>query len=235
MRNPVIATIAAAAIFFAAPVSAAEKSNRNENIGVGSGAVIGAIAGGPVGFFVGAMVGAKIGNTMDNKNHEITGLEYDVRVADAEVARLESNLNQLSAKVEQLQDLSRPELIELMQAGIEMDLLFRTDESVVADTTAIRLAQLAGTVARMNDVNIQLDGFADQRGNADYNQALSERRVQFIRDQFLAAGVHPDRINTAAHGEAVAQDETLDSFALERRVSVRLFIDNTPSLAANPN
>ena len=29
---------------------------------------------------------------------------------------------------------------------------------------------------------IQLDGFADERGDAAYNEALSERRVQFIRE-----------------------------------------------------
>jgi hypothetical protein len=39
----------------------------------------------------------------------------------------------------------------------------------------------------------------------------------------------------SAHGEAVAQDDTVDSFALERRVSVTLFIDGTPSVASNPN
>ena len=72
----------------------------------------------------------------------------------------------------------------------------------------------------MPDIHIQLDGFADERGDDAYNQQLSERRVQFIRDQFVAAGVHPDRIDVNAHGESAAQDETLDSYALERRVSV---------------
>ena len=74
---------------------------------------------------------------------------------------------------------------------------------------------------------------ADERGAADYNQALSEKRVDFVRDLFVAAGVHPTRIDTSAHGESIAADATVDSFALERRVSVKLFIDNSSSLAAN--
>jgi outer membrane protein OmpA-like peptidoglycan-associated protein len=58
--------------------------------------------------------------------------------------------------------------------------------------------------------------------------------VEFVRNLFVASGVHPTRISTAAHGESVAQDPDVDSYALERRVSVKLFIDNAQSLASNP-
>lgn len=233
MRKSAIAIIVATSIVFATPALAAEKSKRNQNIGVGSGAVIGAIAGGPFGFVIGAAVGAKVGDNFDSKNERIAGLQQSVADSNASVARLERNLDTLGAEIERLQSLSRPELIDLMQAGIEMDVLFRTDEDVLTDTTGDRLAQLAGTLSSMPDIHIQLDGFADERGAADYNQALSERRVQFIRDQLVAAGIHPERINTSAHGESAAQDESSDSYALERRVSVKLFLDNTPSLASN--
>ena len=60
MRNTIIAVVAAASILFAAPSQAAGKSSRQENIGVGSGAVIGALAGGPVGLVIGAALGAKL-------------------------------------------------------------------------------------------------------------------------------------------------------------------------------
>ena len=41
----------------------------------------------------------------------------------------------------------------------------------------------------------------------------------------MSAGVHPTRISSSAHGEAIAQNPDVDSYALERRVSVKLFID----------
>lgn len=116
-----------------------------------------------------------------------------------------------------------------------MDLLFRTDEFSLADTTGDRLVELAQTLASMPDIQIQLDGFADERGDEKYNYELSEKRVEFVRGLFLMAGVHPDRINVSAHGESVAQDDTADSFALERRVSLTLSIDDAPSLASNPH
>ena len=233
MRKTAIAIIATASLLAAGTGQAAQRSAKNETIGVGSGAVIGAMAGGPVGFIIGAAVGAKVGESIDRKNESIAGLRESVDDSQAEVARLEREFDALGGEIERLERLSRPELIDLMQAGIETDLLFRTDEAVLADTTRGRLTQLAGMLAGMEDIHVQLDGFADERGASDYNQSLSERRVQFIKDQFVAAGVRPDRISSTAHGESAALDDTPDSYALERRVSVKLFIDDSPSLASN--
>ncbi len=235
MRNTIIAVVAAASILFAAPSQAAGKSSRQENIGVGSGAVIGALAGGPVGLVIGAALGAKIGDTMHQKNERIDYLQGSVDESEQTVANLNGNIDTLSDEIERLQNVARPELVSLLQAGIAMDLLFRTDEAVLVDVTGDRLAQLAQTIVDMPDIHIKLDGFADARGDAEYNLALSERRVEFIRDQFVAAGVDPSRINVSAHGESPAQDESLDSYALERRVSVELFINERQSMASNPN
>ncbi len=235
MRNTIIAVVAAASILFAAPSQAAGKSSRQENIGVGSGAVIGALAGGPVGLVIGAALGAKIGDTLHQKNEHIDYLQGSVDESEQTVANLNGNIDTLSNEIERLQNVARPELVSLLQAGIAMDLLFRTDEAVLVDVTGDRLAQLAQTIVDMPDIHIKLDGFADARGDAEYNLALSERRVEFIRDQFVAAGVDPSRINVSAHGESPAQDESLDSYALERRVSVELFINERQSMASNPN
>lgn len=233
MRTTIISIIAVTAVSLAGPAAAAS-APKEETIGVGSGALIGAIAGGPVGLFVGATLGATIGDKMHEKNERIENLQSSVDRSNSTVARLERDIGVMDSEIERLQNLARPELISLMQAGIAMDLLFRTDESSLANSTSDRLSQLATTLASMRDIHIQLDGFADERGAADYNQALSERRVKFVRDQFVNAGVSPDRIGISAHGESAAQDETVDSYALERRVSVKLFIDESPSLAANP-
>lgn len=224
MRNTIITATVAILALFAQTASAA--ASREENIGVGTGAVVGALAGGPVGFIIGAAIGAKLGDSFHEKSDRIDNLQSSLQVS-------RESLDDLNAAVKQLQNIARPELVSLMQAGIDMDLLFRTDEYALTDTTGDRLAQMAGMLANMPGVRIQLDGFADERGDAEYNYALSERRVEFVRNMFLTAGVHPTRISASAHGESVAQDPDVDSYALERRVSVRLFIDNAQSLASN--
>ena len=224
MRNLVIIFLTVAVAAYAPAASA--KASKEENIGVGSGVVIGAIAGGPIGAIIGAAIGAKVGDTMHQKNSEIETLHGSLGASRNSVRDLQRDIDSLNAELEHYEQIDRPQLIRLMQADIEMDLLFRTDEYALADTTGDRLATLARDVAQMRDIRVQLDGFADERGDADYNLELSKKRVEFVRDQLIAAGIHPSRIETMAHGEAPAQDSSADSYALERRVSLTLFIDD---------
>jgi len=216
--------LAALGLVMVAPAASASAS-KEESIGIGTGGVIGAVAGGPIGFMIGAAIGAKVGDTLYKKDAEIDSLNTSLDESQDAVGDLEYDVRQLNA---------RPEVVSLLQAGIAMDLLFRTDEHVLADTTGGRLADLATTLASMPDIQVQLDGFADERGDSSYNQRLSQKRVEFVKEQLIAAGVEPSRINYAAHGEAPAQDDSVDSFALERRVSLTLFVDNGPSFASNP-
>ena len=223
------------------PLAAQATPSKQESIGVGAGAVLGAAAGGPVGFVIGAAIGAGIGENMYRKSEEIDSLSAELSASRSEVARLERDaqrmdrdLDTLSAKLQEMQRYASPEMASLLQAGIAMDLLFRTDEAVLADTTGSRLYELATTLSSMPGIRVQLDGFADERGDEEYNQQLSEQRVNFVRDQLLAAGVDPSRITVKAHGESPAQDDSVDSYALERRVSLKLYTDEVTSFAANP-
>ena len=237
MRNIIIAliTISLMTPLVTAPAHAASKASKEEVIGVSTGALIGAAAGGPVGFFIGTAIGARLGDNWHKRDKQLDALDSSLVQSRNTAAALETNIDTLSGEIERLQNVARPELVSLMQAGIEMDLLFRTDEAALVDTTGNRLAQLASTIASLPQIRIQLDGFADERGDETYNLKLSEQRVDFVRQLFVSAGVHPQRINVSAHGESTAQDETTDSYALERRVSVKLFIDDAPAVAANPN
>ena len=233
-------TIFTVALMTASPAFA-KSASKEENVGVGAGAVVGALAGGPIGFIVGAAIGAKVGDKMHKKSTTIDALTGSLDDSQRQVSALENDVltlnldvDNLSAELVRLREIDRPELIKLMQAGIAMDVLFRTDEHVLADTTGARLAELAGSLASKPEIRLQLDGFADERGNEDYNLKLSEKRVLFVRDQLISAGVDPTRIRISAHGEAPAQDDSTDSYALERRVSLKLFIENSQPFASSP-
>lgn len=219
-----ISVISILALLTASPAFA-EKASKQESIGVGAGSIIGAIAGGPVGFIIGAAIGAKVGDKLHRNRSTIDTLTGSLDESYDDIADLEDAVGELSYALERSRRFERPELLSLLEAGIAMDILFRTDEHVLADTTGDRLAALAGSLAAMPDVLLQLDGFADERGDSDYNLELSERRVQFVRDQLVSAGIESSRIQVLAHGEVAAQDDSVDSYALERRVSLKLFID----------
>lgn len=240
MRN-LVAIILIVAVATSSPAMAASTS-KQESAGVGAGVVIGALAGGPVGAIIGAAIGAKIGDTMHNKastidtlSSSLDGSRSEAAILRGDIRALNSDIDSLALELERFQEIDRPQLVSLMQAGIAMDLLFRTDEYVLADTTGGRLAELASAVAQMRDVRVQLDGFADERGDSDYNLKLSEKRVEFVREQLVAAGINPSNIRASAHGEAPAQDESVDSYALERRVSLKIFIDgHSPDSSTEP-
>ena len=232
MRNKIILTGLIAAM--AAAPAFAESASKEESIGVSAGAVIGAIAGGPVGLVVGAALGAKLGEEFFQRDTEIDQLSASLQGSQSRVNELERDVVALSGDLQRMQEESRPELLSLLQAGIEMDLLFRTDEDVLSATTGSRLQQLAASLATMPGVFVRLDGFADERGNAAYNQKLSARRAEHVMHLLLANGVPAARISVRAHGESPAADNNVDSFAFERKVSLTLYIEDSPSFAANP-
>jgi outer membrane protein OmpA-like peptidoglycan-associated protein len=236
-----ISAIAAISLVAVVPAAAQAATSKQEKIGAGAGALIGAAAGGPPGLIIGAALGVYLGDNMHRKEAEIESLSTELTASRSEVLRLERDigrmdrsLDTLSAELQRLQRYSSPEMASLLEAGIVMDLLFRTDEAVLADTTGQRLHELATTLAAMPGIRVQLDGFADERGDEEYNRQLSGQRVDFIRDQLIAAGVDASRITAAAHGESAAQDESVDSYALERRVSLKLYTEDVASVAANP-
>ena len=240
MRNKTI-FIGITAILLAGPAMAASSASKEESVGIGAGATIGAIAGGPVGFILGAAIGAKIGDEFNKRNDNIDTFNSSLERSRQRIADLEQNIDALNGDIDEmggelqhLQAVARPELIDLMQVGIEMDLLFRTDEHVLSDATGSRLQNLAASLASMPDIYVQLDGFADERGDASYNQDLSLRRVEHVRQFLLDNGVPESRIKTLAHGESPAIDMNIDSYALERKVSMTLYLEEAPSFASNP-
>lgn len=226
----------------AGPAVAADKASKQETIGVGVGATVGALAGGPVGLVIGAAIGARIGDEFHRKNEQVETLAGSLQDSGTRIEELESNVDALNEDIDALgsdlqrtRALGRPEMLSLLQSGIEMDLLFRTDEHVLADSTGSRLAELAASLAAMPDIHVQLDGFADERGDTAYNQDLSSRRAEYVRDLLTASGIALDRIEVTAHGESAAADDTVDSYALERKVRLTLFVKDTPSFASNPD
>ena len=225
----------------AAAPAMADSPSTEEKAGVGAGVIIGAAAGGPIGAIVGAAFGAKLGDEFYKRNEDVASLSASLKGSKSEVEALKSDIGSLQSEVRtkddelrQVRELAQPELLALLQAGIEMDLLFRTDEHVLSNSTNGKLHQLAASLVSNPDIQIRLDGYADERGDETYNQALSARRVQHVRDVLVTAGVPEARISVNAHGESPAVEQNIDSFAMERRVSLTLYMGETPSFASAP-
>ncbi|QAA83016.1 OmpA family protein [Aequorivita sp. H23M31] len=71
--------------------------------------------------------------------------------------------------------------------------------------------------------NAELIGYADEMGDAAYNQKLSERRAKRVYDILLATGVDPSRLTHSGGGQDKSVDkDSKDARQLVRRVTFKL-------------
>lgn len=208
-------------------VYAVEPASTEQNVGVASGALVGAAAGGPVGFILGAVFGGLLGNEV-NESKEF---EHQLTQANNQNHHLTEQVSQL--KVE-LNDMTNQQTVEASDR-LQMDLLFHTAMTDLSPSDQKKLTQLAEFLKRYPALAIKLDGFADPRGSEQNNQALSEQRINTVKQVLVNNGINPERIFATAHGEQKtnATEGDLDAYALERRVSVRFFADKETAVAAN--
>ena len=102
------------------------------------------------------------------------------------------------------------------------DILFDYDKSEIRASEAAKINEITAYMRQNPQINLRIDGYADPRGAAGYNQKLSERRVAAVRDALIKAGTPAERISTGAFGEARPKctDKTEDCWQRDRRVEV---------------
>ncbi len=73
-----------------------------------------------------------------------------------------------------------------------------------ADLSAIGQATLqenAGVLKKYGTWQITIEGHCDERGSAEYNLALGERRANAARDYLVSLGVGANRVRTVSYGK----------------------------------
>jgi outer membrane protein OmpA-like peptidoglycan-associated protein len=205
----------------------APRTSTHEAIGFGGGAAIGGAAGGPIGLVVGAALGAWLGDRFEAERS--AHLDYERRWGQArdEVAALNGLVQNSEQQVALLETRLRQEahaMRDTVREALDVRVLFKTNESVLAQETEERLARLAELLARMDGMLIRVEGYADPRGEEEYNEQLSAARAVAVRDMLIRSGVPANRISVDAHGErqSSATDGDVDALALERRVQLTL-------------
>jgi peptidoglycan-associated lipoprotein len=108
------------------------------------------------------------------------------------------------------------------------DILFDFDKSDLRANETSKMSEIAAYLQQNPSVKVGIDGHTDPRGSDKYNQALSERRVNVVRDALVRAGVPGDRIHTGAFGESrtVCGNATEICWQRDRRVEVLLTTDS---------
>ncbi|WP_324672532.1 OmpA family protein [Hymenobacter sp. GOD-10R] len=108
--------------------------------------------------------------------------------------------------------------------GLEEKVLFDTDKAELKPTATKALQQVAASIAQRYGKNqVRIMGFADSRGDKDYNKELSEKRADAVKNWFVQNGkVDASRISVEPMGEAqpAASNATASGRQQNRRVEI---------------
>jgi outer membrane protein OmpA-like peptidoglycan-associated protein len=107
--------------------------------------------------------------------------------------------------------------------SIDLHLPFDYDSDKLTFDAITTLRQLGGALSdpKLAGYRFKIAGYTDAKGTADYNQKLSERRAQAVRDYLVAQyDVAPNRLQTVGYGLNQLADPTKPLEAINRRVQV---------------
>jgi outer membrane protein OmpA-like peptidoglycan-associated protein len=127
-------------------------------------------------------------------------------------ARLLAQLNQ----VLQTRDTARGLIVSMP------DVLFDFNKYTLKPEARERLARISGIVLAYPDLKLQIEGYTDSIGSDEYNQTLSEKRAEAVRDYIVSSSVPINNVSAQGMGKAdpVADNSTAAGRKLNRRVEM---------------
>jgi outer membrane protein OmpA-like peptidoglycan-associated protein len=104
------------------------------------------------------------------------------------------------------------------------DVLFRSGSFELLPGARERLAKVSGIVLAYPTLHVTVEGHTDSVGGDDYNQHLSERRAQAVRDYFVQEGINSASVEAHGYGktEPIAPNDTPEGRQQNRRVELIL-------------
>ena len=115
--------------------------------------------------------------------------------AEAEVNRLEEALGQIA-------ETRRTALGVIMNLGSD-HLKFEFDKADLRPEDRELLARIAGILMTSHDYTISVNGHTDDVGSDSYNQKLSERRAQSVRDFLVKSGLPAEIFSVTGYGKSL--------------------------------
>jgi outer membrane protein OmpA-like peptidoglycan-associated protein len=135
-----------------------------------------------------------------------------VRQKEEMRARLLAQLNQ----VLQTRDTARGLIVSMP------DVLFDFNKFTLKPEARERLARISGIVLAYPDLKLQIEGYTDSIGSDEYNQTLSNKRAEAVRDYLVASAVSMNNVTAHGMGKAdpIADNGTAAGRKLNRRVEM---------------
>ena len=155
---------------------------------------------------------------------------YNDSVAAAEAAR-RAEAERLAA--ERAAEAERQRQIRAARATLEEMVFFDYDMSEIRDDAEATLRAKVDILRASPQVQIRIEGHADDRGSTEYNMALGNRRAEAVRQFLVGFGLAENRFEIVSFGEGrpLEQGATESAWARNRRGQ---FVITAGANAINP-
>ena len=114
--------------------------------------------------------------------------------------------------------------VKELAKGVPDRVFFATNETVLTTASRETLRKQAAWLRKNSDINVVLEGHADERGTREYNLALGERRANSAKDYLMTYGISSERISVLSYGKEKPVDSGSNPLAWSknrRSVSVK--------------
>lgn len=118
-----------------------------------------------------------------------------------------------------LTDYNARSLDEINRESPLQPVFYGLDSSEVAGDTVSVLQRNAEILRQYPNWVVTIEGHCDERGTAEYNLSLGERRAQAARAYLVSLGIPADRLRTVSYGKEFPFDpaSTEEAWAKNRR------------------
>ena len=93
------------------------------------------------------------------------------------------------------------ETVKYLASGVPDRVFFATNKSTLTTAARATLRKQATYLRKNKNLNVSVEGHADERGTREYNLALGERRANAARDYLMTYGISGTRISVISYGK----------------------------------
>jgi outer membrane protein OmpA-like peptidoglycan-associated protein len=206
MKRPFTIFVSIALVTFmfscAGPTQQESGTKTGALIGAAAGALLGqaigrntaaTILGAGIGAALGGIAGNQIAAYMDRQEQALRGA-----MAESDAVNIQRNQ-------------------DVLMATFKGDIFFDTNSSTLKPGAYSEIDRISKVLNNYPQTTIKVEGHTDATGPEDYNQRLSEKRAETVKDALVKKAVDPRRINAVGYGESqlISSDN-----ATNRRVSI---------------
>ena len=91
--------------------------------------------------------------------------------------------------------------VEYLASGVPDRIFFATNKSSLTTASRATLRKQATYVRKNKNLNVTIEGHADERGTREYNLALGERRANAAKDYLMTYGISGKRLSVISYGK----------------------------------